>query len=498
MCSHYNKEIFQFTRRRLVTLFALLSISSFFIGACFAQLLKNDPLVIDGITEDGVKLYVQNGCSNYYVIFSNDGSVADSIPPTIGMMCNPFYTNTPYSSKDTLFGESSIRAVVNVSQEFGYALESDTTLFFVATDSNLYVYEIFVAWFGSCTGMEMTRIDSLPIRNIRSMDVATSNYTGSSLLLILDTPDSTAPILIVLDLYTMTVKYQEVLNGDLVDIDATWNTVYIIGSRGDSIARLYELELDSFEIVKTIDMSLATENPVSMRVVNNKVHLLSFPGNSKSAITQFSLTDSSESSSIFYSQSTCKAYDWSAEGLDLYCQPASDPIGNTEHKKLYKVNPSLQQITSIIDIDMELYAIQYPNFGGFSSSWLFLCNSDSNSLTTVYASGTTDSLVTSYNTRFVNHEIRCAFALQENLKDYVRFHTFPNPVSDDVNLVVSGVPSNGEYEVSILDIQGRLLHREQVKSKSTAVFSFADYEPGIYFLQIVINGELFAQKIVKN
>ncbi|MEM6397390.1 MAG: T9SS type A sorting domain-containing protein [Bacteroidota bacterium] len=67
---------------------------------------------------------------------------------------------------------------------------------------------------------------------------------------------------------------------------------------------------------------------------------------------------------------------------------------------------------------------------------------------------------------------------------------FPNPTSDFIS--ISGLPTSGNYTMKIMDGHGRII-TEQNKSK----LDLTAIAPGLYFLQISLNGQMVNRKFIK-
>ena len=52
-------------------------------------------------------------------------------------------------------------------------------------------------------------------------------------------------------------------------------------------------------------------------------------------------------------------------------------------------------------------------------------------------------------------------------------------------------------EVSLVDVNGRVVLSQKFAEATTAVFNVADLASGVYFVQIVSNGTIETMKIVK-
>ncbi|MBL0099071.1 MAG: T9SS type A sorting domain-containing protein [Saprospiraceae bacterium] len=70
----------------------------------------------------------------------------------------------------------------------------------------------------------------------------------------------------------------------------------------------------------------------------------------------------------------------------------------------------------------------------------------------------------------------------------------PNPVTQ--NLTIS-LPNSLDINMKIIDINGRISFQETIKNKATFDVDFGSYMPGIYIIQLNIDGKMIAKKVVK-
>jgi hypothetical protein len=90
-------------------------------------------------------------------------------------------------------------------------------------------------------------------------------------------------------------------------------------------------------------------------------------------------------------------------------------------------------------------------------------------------------------------------ALDENNISEFSISVFPNPVSDKLNVQVSGFNVNNDIKISISDIFGHVKFSTLSKEESTFEISMQDIRPGVYILKVTSleNPEIGAyQKIV--
>ena len=70
---------------------------------------------------------------------------------------------------------------------------------------------------------------------------------------------------------------------------------------------------------------------------------------------------------------------------------------------------------------------------------------------------------------------------------------YPNPTASILNIKMN----QDNSEVSLVDVNGRVVLSQKFAEATTAVFNVADLASGVYFVQIVSNGTIETMKIVK-
>ena len=84
-----------------------------------------------------------------------------------------------------------------------------------------------------------------------------------------------------------------------------------------------------------------------------------------------------------------------------------------------------------------------------------------------------------------------------NELDVVSFNVFPNPATDVVNVVFEA--NNSDYEVAIMDLQGRVVSSQNHTSLTgtqTITFSIADVAKGSYIVSVTSNGVSTSKNVV--
>jgi len=67
-----------------------------------------------------------------------------------------------------------------------------------------------------------------------------------------------------------------------------------------------------------------------------------------------------------------------------------------------------------------------------------------------------------------------------------RIKIYPNPVQERLFIQTSSIPDNSEAE--LMDISGRRLYRLKLKANTKEQIEVGNLEPGLYLLQVWVNG----------
>jgi hypothetical protein len=78
----------------------------------------------------------------------------------------------------------------------------------------------------------------------------------------------------------------------------------------------------------------------------------------------------------------------------------------------------------------------------------------------------------------------------------VQLQLYPNPVSNQLTLEVTGKKEAGRYQLRIRHSSGRLVHRRQLTG-SQAQVAVSDWQPGAYVLMLKGNGQTYQKRFIK-
>jgi hypothetical protein len=80
------------------------------------------------------------------------------------------------------------------------------------------------------------------------------------------------------------------------------------------------------------------------------------------------------------------------------------------------------------------------------------------------------------------------------------FNIYPNPTTGPATISYLG-KSSGQLEISVKDMGGRIVHSENVNCTSGVdlqhTLDMTSFTPGIYIIELVLNGNHTAKKVVK-
>jgi hypothetical protein len=86
--------------------------------------------------------------------------------------------------------------------------------------------------------------------------------------------------------------------------------------------------------------------------------------------------------------------------------------------------------------------------------------------------------------------------LEENAN--VNLHLFPNPASDDLNLIIGYGHSSTGY-LTVTDVLGRIVHKEELtveRHPKRHIINLNNWQSGIYFFRIVVENEELMERVV--
>ena len=86
-----------------------------------------------------------------------------------------------------------------------------------------------------------------------------------------------------------------------------------------------------------------------------------------------------------------------------------------------------------------------------------------------------------------------------NLREYnilQNLKIFPNPASDILAIRIGGL-NNHDLEVKLLDLQGKIIQRNQInKGQTIGYFEIKTISSGLYFITFSSNGKNLSKKII--
>lgn len=92
---------------------------------------------------------------------------------------------------------------------------------------------------------------------------------------------------------------------------------------------------------------------------------------------------------------------------------------------------------------------------------------------------------------FAMDELNSVF-VSINEEDKKEISVYPNPTSNIVNVIL---PQNASLQ--IFDVSGKLIF-ETITSETTFTFDFSDFQSGVYFMNVISEGKIYTEKIIKH
>jgi hypothetical protein len=75
-------------------------------------------------------------------------------------------------------------------------------------------------------------------------------------------------------------------------------------------------------------------------------------------------------------------------------------------------------------------------------------------------------------------------------------NVYPNPTQEKLNLTIANLPNDKTAKIVMSDEQGKLILSQDTKDAQNPI-DMTLYNPGIYFIKITIDNDIFHYKIVK-
>ncbi len=102
----------------------------------------------------------------------------------------------------------------------------------------------------------------------------------------------------------------------------------------------------------------------------------------------------------------------------------------------------------------------------------------------------------------INGKSRYSDIRMVNLSDHqdskIAITSYPNPVTQDVNVAVPASWQNQEVTYEVFNFYGvRTLHKQVIESSQTEALNLANLAPGMYIIKAGCNGQVAVQKIIK-
>jgi hypothetical protein len=103
----------------------------------------------------------------------------------------------------------------------------------------------------------------------------------------------------------------------------------------------------------------------------------------------------------------------------------------------------------------------------------------------------------------IKRKVGVSFARAQNIvedstKSFVNgISVYPNPSNDKINVAVTSASENKKAVVTLMDNAGRILSTKEVNSSDPFPFDISKYNPGIYFIDVLINKERLSYQVVK-
>ena len=99
--------------------------------------------------------------------------------------------------------------------------------------------------------------------------------------------------------------------------------------------------------------------------------------------------------------------------------------------------------------------------------------------------------------------VDCAFLSDENIDRIIDFRIFPNPFSNRFFIEINGLNTKNDVQLFIYDIYGKKLFSQEFNASHQLIVDNSNFpiisslSKGVYFVSVVIDGNINTQKLIK-
>ncbi len=96
-----------------------------------------------------------------------------------------------------------------------------------------------------------------------------------------------------------------------------------------------------------------------------------------------------------------------------------------------------------------------------------------------------------------NYAFVCFVGIDEKSLPEIKTFLYPNPATNQVNVLVKNVPCDMEHHLELYDLNGKKLYATPFHSKCDLTVPLDNLQAGMYMLQLHINGKVYTRKLMK-
>ncbi len=301
------------------------------------------------------------------------------------------------------------------------------------------------------------------------------------------------------DAATGIVSNQKVINCTLgghgsygIEFSPNSNLVYVADHRGFNSVVQFNITLATPELIAASGVSLAANSQALGALQlgpDNKIYLAKENSPFLGVINQPNVVGLGCS--------------YVVEGVNLASKTSNLGLPGFVASSLVKTEPYIASFSPMNGFSGDTITITGTNFNATPSNNIVNFNGMQAIVTAATETSLTVTVPTGASTGKIRVEVGCGLVattnnftvnvLGINDANKLDFTIFPNPSSGLFNIQSDSL--SGILEISISDLNGRIIHQEKSESK---ILNLQKIQSGVYIAEVTSNGITYSQKIVKN
>ena len=464
--------------------------------------LENVISIVSGNNQ--VVLKTANGCGIGNFLVPSTGDTSQGIPPLLGTFSGS-WSDSHYKVLDKVPGtqikgvaftrtgwleNTSIVSAINAQEP--YVVISETGMFSYRIDEHF-----------SPEWDTIYRLDSIFIPGILRMAKQITTDKNDPIVLLVE--DSVNNYRIRFYSYPdLQEQFSFDFHFEPEIFEVTNDALFITGRDTSGSYVLYHFSALQDTLLAIYTLNESASNAQEFLKTGDSLFLLSSPGDSIVVLSAINIADSALAQTVIYSKSGARAtYNEFQNNKYFTFQPVADMPDSVLDQQILILDPLTNQLDTFL-INLHLDQFKHPQpansgFGPFSMGWIGAKwkdgISDSVFISDAYAADIA-RMQTGAFPQYINATYGCWVGNPENELDKIKFEVYPNPVSSEVVINLTGLKKGSKYTLYITDISGKVHYTTYLEAYQKIHLPVQMLLKGLYFLNLNTGRSIITQKLL--